>query len=173
MARTAQDAITVFRDTLVSDDLFGALRALNRTTEYRFTGIYLLDDRWVRCVLLYDRETPNVQIGHDVMWDESYCRLTTDDGTACDITNSLTDPRLTVHAARAAVQCYCAVLLRSPAGTPLGTLCHYDVRPRETPAGTLATLKALRSQVETMLWKGMSRAEAGPDAAGSISAPAS
>jgi len=148
----SNQAQAIVRETLISDDLFGALRVLNQTTEYRFTGIYLLDGRWVKSVLLFDRDCPNVQIGHDVLWDESYCRLAATDGIQCEITNSLTDPRLTKHAAREAVQCYCGVLLRSPDGQPLGTLCHFDVRPRDTPTGALNTLKALRPMVENLLW---------------------
>ena len=152
VAMTRTELLAVFRDTLVSDDLFAPLRLLNETTDYRFTGIYWLDGKWVKSVLLFDREHPNVQIGHDVLWDESYCRITATDGVACEITNSLTDARLTTHGAREAVQCYCAVLLRSPEGKPLGTICHYDVRPRQTPAGGVETLKALQSQVEKLLW---------------------
>lgn len=156
MSIASSDALTIVRDTLISDDLFGALRVLNQTTEYRFTGIYLLADRWVKSVLLFDRECPNVQIGHDILWDESYCSITATDGTQCEITNSLTDPRLAQHAAREAVQCHCGVLLRSPDGEPLGTLCHFDVRPRDTPAGALNALKGLRSMVENLLWASVS-----------------
>ena len=151
------DALTAFRDTLVADDLFAAIRGLNDTTDYRFTGIYLLDGSWVKSVLLFDRASPNVQIGHDILWDESYCSITAADGTACEITNSLTDPRLAAHAARQAVQCHCGVLLRAPDGHALGTLCHFDVQARETPAGALETLKALRVLVERLLWERVTR----------------
>ena len=149
---TPREEIAVLRDTLVSDDLFAALRVLNDTTDYRFTGIYLFDGRWVKSVLLFDREYPNVQIGHDVLWDDSYCRMTATEAGVCEITDSLTDARLVAHAAREAVRCYCAVLLCSPDGQPLGTLCHYDVRPRTTAPQTFATLKAVQPQVQQLLW---------------------
>ena len=152
MSLTRTDALAAFRDTLVTDDLFAALRGLNDTTDYRFTGIYLLDGGWVKSVLLFDRASPNVQIGHDILWDESYCSMTVADGTALEITNSLADPRLTAHPNREAVQCHCGVLLRAPDGQALGTLCHFDVQPRETPAGALDTLKGLRVLVERLLW---------------------
>lgn len=165
MSIASHRALTIFRKTVISDELFRTLRVLNQTTDYRFTGIYLLDGRWVKSVLLFDRECPNVQIGHDILWDESYCRITATDGTACEITNSLTDPRLVTHAARETVQCHCGVLLRSPDGQPLGTLCHFDVRPRETPAGALLTLMALRSLVERRLWVRVSVGEGSEETA--------
>lgn len=147
-----REEIAVLRDTLVSDDLFEALRVLNDTTDYRFTGIYLFDGPWVKSVLLFDRECPNVQIGHDVLWDDSYCRMAATDAGVFEITDALADARLATHAARHAVQCYCAVVLRSPDGKPLGTLCHYDVRPRLTAPQTFASLKAMQPQVQQLLW---------------------
>ena len=55
---------------------------------------------------------PTSRLGHDVLWDESYCRIAATDGTQCEVENSLTDPRLTKHAAREAVHViaasYCA-----------------------------------------------------------------
>lgn len=157
---TQEEVIALLREPLANDDLFDALRSLNYSTDYRFTGIYLLDGRWVKSVLLFDRECPNVQIGHDVLWDDSYCRLTATDGGSCEIVNALNDSRLTTHTARDAVQSYCAVLLRSPAGDPLGTLCHYDVRPQQTPAGTIETLQAVQPHVENLLWERLSGAGA-------------
>lgn len=147
-----REEIAVLRDTLVVDDLFAALRSLNHTTDYRFTGIYLFEGKWVKSLLLFDRECPNVQIGHDVLWDDSYCRMTATGAGLCEITDSRTDARLTTHAAREAVQCYCAVSLCSPDGTPLGSLCHYDVRPRQTAAQTFAALKEMRPRVQELLW---------------------
>ena len=147
-----REEIAVLRDTLVVDDLFAALRRLNDTTDYRFTGIYLFEGKWVKSLLLFDRECPNVQIGHDVLWDDSYCRMAATGAGMCEITDSLTDARLTTHGARVAVQCYCAVLLCSPHGTPLGTLCHYDVRPRPTAAQTFEGLKETRPRVQQLLW---------------------
>ena len=169
MSTASSHALTIVRDTLISDDLFGALRVLNQTTDYRFTGIYLLDGRWVRSVLLFDKECPNVQIGHDILWDESYCSITAMDGTQCEITNSLTDPRLAKHAAREAVQSHCGVLLRSPDREPLGTLCHFDVRPRDIPTGALDTLKGLRSIIENLLWRRVSGV--GQSAGDSVNTP--
>ena len=129
---------------------------MNDTTDYRFTGIYLLDGGWVKSVLLFDRAIPNVQIGRDVLWDESYCSMTAADGTGCVITDSLTDTRLVGHAAREAVRCYCGVLLHSPDGRAIGTLCHFDVQPRETPPGAFDTMNELKVLVERRIWEGIS-----------------
>ena len=136
-----------------AEGLFGVLKALNATTSYRFTGIYRFDDRWVRSVWLYDRENPDIQFGSDVLWDDSYCRLTATEGDACEIVNALDDTRLMMHAARERVQSYVAVLLRTPDKGAFGTLCHYDVCPGETAPDVFATLREARDLVEDTLWR--------------------
>jgi hypothetical protein len=133
---------------LAASGVFAALQVLNASTPYRFTGIYRFDGGWVKSIWLYDRLTPTLKFGSDVRWDDSYCRITATDGDMCEITNSRQDPRLTMHAARERVQSYVAVLLNYPDGSAFGTLCHYDVEPRRTPAGTLDTLRAVKPLVE-------------------------
>ena len=131
--------------------LFGLLRQLNATTPYRFTGIYRFDGRWVRSVRLFDREHPETEFGSDVLWDESYCRIASEDGEACEIVDSLLDARVATHVARQSVQCYVAVLLRKPDGSHYGTLCHYDVVPRRRTAGAADDLRLVRPIVEQAL----------------------
>src|SRR5688572_12639168 len=133
-----------FERTLHDNGLFAALGLLNGTTPYRFTGIYRFAPGLVKSVVLYDREAPNVEIGEDVPWYDSYCMIAAEDGSACEIQNSVQDSRLTHHAARLRVLSYAAVLLRTRDGDPLGTLCHYDVTPRQTPEGTFDGLFACR-----------------------------
>src|SRR5687767_6350248 len=88
------------QDALDTGGLFELLKALNSTTGYRFTGIYQFEGKWVKSVWLYDRETPNIQFGSDVLWDDSYCRMTATHGDCCEIIDALADSRLTSHAAR-------------------------------------------------------------------------
>src|SRR5215217_3024394 len=60
------EIVRTFERTLQEQGLFGALRYLNSTTEYRFTGIYRFEPDWVRSILLFDRGNPHLQIGKDV-----------------------------------------------------------------------------------------------------------
>lgn len=141
-------------DGLQIGGLFGLLRVINATTPYRFTGIYHFEGRWVKSVRLYDRERPDAQLGSDVLWDDSYCRLTSADGDRCEIVESQADGRLGGHAAREAVQSYVALLLRNADGTHYGTLCHYDVVPRPTPEDAFGNLRNVRPLVEQALTSG-------------------
>ena len=138
-------------DAVQVNGLFGLLRTLNSTTVYRFTGIYQFDGKWVKSVWLYDREHPNVEFGSDVLWDDSYCRMTSANGDFCEIVDAMADPRLISHAARRRVQSYIAVLLHKPDRSAFGTLCHYDVRPHDTPREAVAGLHAVRTVVEQAL----------------------
>jgi hypothetical protein len=134
--------------------LFDALRLLNITTDYRFTGVYRFEAgaaELVRSVTLFDRKNPHLCIGEDVAWLDSYCRMTARDGESCWIDSALTDVRLRTHTARAAVQSYIGVLLRLSSGAPLGTLCHFDVRPRRTEERTIRDLRAVRGCIERAL----------------------
>jgi len=149
----SQEVLAPFERALRAHDLFAALRVLNGTTRYRFTGVYSFEPGLVRSVVLYDRENPNLRTGEDVPWFDSYCMLTAENGAECEIQNSLIDARLTVHAARLKVLSYCAVLLRTPSGEELGTLCHYDVSARKTDPGVFDGLRACRPAVEFCLWE--------------------
>ena len=142
-----------FERVLEEKGLHGALCVLNATTLYRLTGVYRFQEGLVRSVLLFDRKNPELTVGVDVPWNDSYCRLVAEDGRRCEIANSLTDVRLRSHAAREAVQAYVAVLLKTPDGMPLGTLCHYDLQPVEPPADILDALERVAPVVERGLWR--------------------
>jgi hypothetical protein len=158
MIQNGADLRAEFERALERDGLFAALSFLNATTPYRFTGVYFFEPGLVKSVVLCDRDMPDLRVGEDVPWFDSYCMMTAESGTACEIQNSLTDARLIAHAAKRKVRCYCAVLLKSPGGEPLGTLCHYDVRPQATPPGTFDRLRECQPIVERYLWnRGPSR----------------
>jgi hypothetical protein len=142
-----------FERVLEEKGLHGALRVLNATTPYRLTGIYRFQEGLVRSVVLFDRKNPELTVGVDVPWNDSYCRLVAEDGRRCEIADSLTDVRLRSHAARGAVQAYVAVLLKTPDGAPLGTLCHYDLQPVEPPADIFDALERVAPVLERALWR--------------------
>ena len=142
-----------FERVLEEKGLHGALRVLNATTPYRLTGVYRFQEGLVRSVVLFDRKNPELTVGVDVPWHDSYCRLVAEDGRRCEIADSLTDVRLGSHAAREAVQAYVAVLLKTPDGLPLGTLCHYDLQPVAPPADILNALERVAPVIERALWR--------------------
>jgi hypothetical protein len=144
--------VTKFQQLLQDEDLFAALYFLNGTTSYRFTGVYYFEPGVVKSLVLADRENPQLRVGGDVPWFESYCMMTATDGTECEIQDSVADERLTKHAARQTVLSYCAVLLRMPDGEELGTLCHYDVCARKTTPDVFPGLRACRDAVERYVW---------------------
>jgi hypothetical protein len=151
-----------FEQEILARGLFAGLSLLNATSCHRFTGVYRFQGDWVKSVLLFDRMNPDLRVGENVPWRDSYCRLTAQAGDRCEIRNSLADARLESHAARQAVQSYCAVLLYTRAGTPLGTLCQFDMKPQATPELTFGYLNAARPAIERYLWttaKSASRSE--------------
>ncbi len=140
-------------DLIVRDDLFGALRLLNTGTDYRFTGIYTFDFPQVKNVVLFDRQSPNIEIGADVLWNDAYCRLTAVTGSPLVVTDSLTDDRLVGHPVRDSLRFYCGVPLRTPDDKPLGTLCHYDLAPQAPVSDdTLERLSSVRADVQKAVW---------------------
>lgn len=138
------------RDVLARQGLHGVLATLNATVPHRYTGIYRFDGRWMRNVWLFDREHPNIQFGSDVLWDDSYCKLTVANGDACVIADALADPRLAAHPSRETVRSYVAVALHPEPGAAV-TLCHFDVLPREAPASAVVALRAVRPLIEAAL----------------------
>lgn len=137
-----------FRGQLEARGLHAALGVLNAAVDFRFTGVYRFEGDLVVSVALFDRENSELRIGEDVRLLESYCRMTAVDGDRCAIEDSNADHRLAEHAARMAVHSYGAVLLRNPDGTPLGTLCHFDIRPRPLDDSIFALLEAVRPDIE-------------------------
>jgi hypothetical protein len=138
--------------TLQDRGLFGALRYLNSTTEHRFTGIYRFESAWVRSILLFDRGNPHLQVGKDVPLQDSYCRLTAQDGASCCIEDARSDSRLLGHAARESVLSYYAVHLLDPEGRSWGTLCHFDFVPRQITEEMKQVLEAVRPAIQRALW---------------------
>lgn len=155
ISRAAIDRLNLvagFETTLKVQGTHAALQFLNATTSYRLTGVYRFEGGLVRSVALFDRKNPHLAVGLDVPWQDSYCRLASEDGARVQILDALDDPRLTTHRARATVQTYVAVLLKRPDGTPLGTLCHYDLRPVTPPVGVFEDLDAVSPVMARSLW---------------------
>jgi hypothetical protein len=143
-----------FRILLAADGLHDALRMLNASAPYRFTGVYSFEPGWVRSHTLFDRENPELRVGADVPMKESYCMFTARaSGEPIIIENAPEDLRWAAHAARDSVLSYVAVLLLDPEGNPIGTLCHFDFQRQELPSDTLEILAAVRDPVQEHLWE--------------------
>ena len=147
-----QNTIPIVERALADGDLFAALASLNASVAYRFTGVYVFEKDLVKSLLMFDRKNPDLRVGADVPWKDSYCMLVAEDGDSYTIEDSLTDPRLTDHPKRNSIQCYCAVLLEKPSGEPLGTICHFDLNHIENSTSkALKDLLAIRPLVENFL----------------------
>ena len=122
----------------------GALALLNARVRFRFTGLYRVDPPVLRNVRLYDRENPTLNVsGACARLDETFCALVwrraapfvTDDATA--------DAGLARLTSRGTVLSYAGVPIHGAAGRVVGTLCHFDGRPRLMPPAELCVLEAV------------------------------
>jgi len=109
-------------------DLHGVLVRLNARTAFRFTGVYRFDGAVLRNVALFDRLHPEAARGADAPLGETYCAITGRMNDALLVSNGPRDLRHPWMRANAVIS-YCGVPIRSEAGQPLGTLCHFDLAP--------------------------------------------
>lgn len=117
--------------TLRLDGLREALACLLHRTDYRFIGIWRFEDGRANAVVHYDRENPGALTAQEVPDDATYCCYVRESGQPFQTPHALIDARLNAHPARETVQSYCGVPVMDSDGTILGTLCHYDLVPRD------------------------------------------
>ena len=79
----------------------------------------------------YDRLNPTLLRVQAVPDTATYCRSERDSKGVFMTAHALLDPRTTGHPARETVPAYCGVPVMDAFGEILGTLCHYDVVPRD------------------------------------------
>lgn len=141
---TAQ-AFEQFADVLAERGLRHALAHLLELTDYRFIAIFRFENGKANAAVFYDRENPEVLNAEEVPADATYCCFARDARGVFATANSLEDGRLTSHVAREVVQSYCGVPVMTPEGEILGTLCHYDLVPRDPAQIDLALLVQVAS----------------------------
>lgn len=118
------------------------LATLNSRTRFRFTGLYRVEAPVLRNVALFDRENPMLRAaGECSALRDTYCNIVAANALALAIANAAEDGRVIGHPARASVLSYIGVPVRNQAGRVVGTLCHWDLRPRLAPAGELIVLE--------------------------------
>lgn len=124
-------AFSVFTKLLHTDGVRAALYSLLRLTDYRFISIFRFQDGMATSAVHVDREDLSVQQASEVPDTATYCCYVRDGNGAFVTADALTDSRTTNHAAREAVRAYCGIPIMDPEGVLIGTLCHYDLAPRD------------------------------------------
>lgn len=142
----------IVRDMLSSPDLTEVLRFLNQRARFRFTGVYRTDPPHLRNICLFDRENPSLLLGGAVTpLDATYCGTVFSTDAPFYVEDALTDSRLTVHSARESVVSYAGVPVRNAAGLVVGTLCHFDTRPRMLPDDEIKVLEGVARSISMWL----------------------
>lgn len=140
-------------ESCLAGGLAPALAYLNSRTRHRFTGVYLFDPPLLRNLALFDRENPLLRTGCDVPMNETYCSIVGDRGAPFATENAPDEEELVQHPARLSVLSYCGVPLVGEDGRCIGTLCHFDDRPRLIPYGELPLLRQAARAVTALAVK--------------------
>lgn len=129
---------------LRSEGLTAALSMLNERTRFRFTGLYRVDPPQLCNVSLYDRENPALNGSGAIRpLSDTLCSIVYASGSSFRVDDATADATLHGHPACESVRSYTGVPVRQADGRVIGTLCHFDGRPRITPPGELQVLEAV------------------------------
>ena len=124
-------AFKVFTNLLASDGVRAAMYSLLRRTDYRFIAIFRFQGGKAASVVYVDRENLNDLASGEVSDTATYCGFVRDANGAFVTADAMKDLRVTEHIARDVVRAYCGLPLVAADGTFIGTLCHYDLAPRD------------------------------------------
>ncbi len=145
MDRQDSEAFAKFVVTLRAEGLREALATLVKRTDYRFIGIWRFMDGKANAAAHYDRENPGVTTAAEVPDTATYCCYVRESGQPFKTPNTLVDERVAQHPARSTVLSYCGVPVMDSDGTILGTLCHYDLVPRDSEQVSLELMMSVAS----------------------------
>lgn len=120
-----------FEAVLAETGVRDSLAYLLTLTDYRFIGIFRFLNGMASAAVHFDRENPSVLRAQEVPDTATYCCYVRDSKGAFMTVHAMLDPRTEGHPAREAVPAYCGVPVMDPDGNVLGTLCHYDLVPRD------------------------------------------
>lgn len=124
-------AFNVFAKLLETDGVRAALYSLLRLTDYRFISIFRFSGGMATSAVHVDREDLSIVQATEVADTATYCCYVRDGNGAFVTADALLDSRTTNHVAREAVRAYCGIPIMDPEGELIGTLCHYDLLPRD------------------------------------------
>lgn len=134
--------------TLQESGLHAALALLNARTRFRFSGIYRTEPPLLRNIALYDRENPSLNVsGARCPLDGTFCLLVWETNAPWSVADATADAALSPYTSQGAVLSYAGVPIRDRGGLVVGTLCHYDSRPRLLPSSELAVLDAVAAVI--------------------------
>ena len=119
-----------FRSVLAREGLHAALAYLNARTSFRFTGVYQFDGVTLRSVALFDRCSPETLRGPDTPTSQTWCAITGSRGDVVEILDGRTDDRYPWMHGKPTVAYY-GVPVFDDRHEVIGTLCHFDVEPRQ------------------------------------------
>ena len=129
--QSTQENFEAFSQTLESSGVRAALAFLLGLTDYRFIGIFRFENGNANAAVYYDRENPQTLAVDELPESTTYCCYVRDSGGTFTTADSMADARLAAHPRREKVVSYCGVPVMDPEGAIIGTLCHYDVVPRD------------------------------------------
>jgi len=124
-------AFAQFSETLQAQGIREALAYLLSLTEYRFIGVFGFGSGMTYAIAHYDRENPDALDGDSAPDVSGYGDYVRDCKRSFVTADATMDERLRKHPARNSVPAYCGVPVMDPDGAVLGSLCHYDIVPRE------------------------------------------
>lgn len=130
-ATPTDGAFRVFKGLLDAYGLRYALYSLLRLTDYRFISVFRLENGMIRSLAHVDREDLSVLETGASPESASYCCYVRTGNGPFVVVDSIGDPRVEGHAKQQDLRAYCGLPISSADGQLLGTLCHYDVVPRD------------------------------------------
>ena len=141
-------AFNVFASLLASDGIRTALYSVLRRSNYRFVSIFRFKDGKATSSVHVDRENLGDTQAGEVDDTATYCSYVRNEGRPFVTSDASTDERTVGHVARDAVRSYCGIPIFQPDGELLGTLCHYDLVPRDPEHLDLELLIQVSSALE-------------------------
>lgn len=167
------DVIEEFEAVLNGSGLHAALAFLDRRTAHRFTVVYRFDPPTLRSVMLFDRHNPELRIGVDAPFKETYCALVVETRATFFAADTRLEESLRKYSSKEVIASYCGVLLGGDAPIPYGTLCHFDLMPRPVPLEDIPLLEAAAPLIMNNLRSAQKALRAVITPAGSASPPPS
>ena len=145
MNREDSAAFADFVVAMKSLGLREALGNLLKRTDYRFIVIWRFENGKANAAVHFDREQPGITTSQEVPDTATYCCYVRESGQPFKTPNTLVDERVASHPAKSTVQSYCGVPVMDSSGKILGTLCHYDLVPRDTEQVSLELMMSVAS----------------------------
>lgn len=142
-------AFNVFAKLLASDGIRSALYSVLRRSNYRYLSIFRFKDGKATSCVHVDREDLTATQAAEVPETATYCSYARAAKTPFVTANASEDTRTIGHVAREVVLAYCGIPVLESDGTFIGTLCHYDLVPRNPEELDLELLLQVSSALAT------------------------